>query len=436
LLYPSSNFSGLLWLIVLLCLAHSVDSVAQGSCLEYTYQQDITNVLDNSVPADVCASSGWYYQGDANYITSWSGDPNGGQPSSSTACPSPSSRLSQCTYAEIVEDPDPNPPDESTTTWHGKCRTIELFSCPFGYSEVVTPSQAYCEGPLEQVCVTCSDGLPPDLGGYPGCDRPDLQTCPDGSIIPASTACDIIDTPEECFSSASAECSSRGGTFVGAQFIEQTGQSPICLADCLVSDTSDWIICIDNSCTDDPNNDGELDVDTDSDGIPDPVDPDNDNDGIVDDSDTSPNGDGSVTINGDGSVNSGGQGGTGGGGDTGDTGDPGAGDCDPTALDYIECLDAGQLPDPELTTISDTDGLVQHWETITANLALVQAAEQVSSAFLAVSGSSCPTADIPFMGETYTMDMQCTMAASIGGLWSSLMLMVWAVIAFRVFMSA
>ena len=42
----------------------------------------------------------------------------------------------------------------------------------------------------------CADGLPPNLNGYLGCDRPNLQQCDDGSYILASSICSI--SPPVC----------------------------------------------------------------------------------------------------------------------------------------------------------------------------------------------------------------------------------------------
>lgn len=48
----------------------------------------------------------------------------------------------------------------------------------------------FCEGSGE--VENCIDGFEPDLLGYPGCDRPDLQQCAGGTMILASENCPVL----------------------------------------------------------------------------------------------------------------------------------------------------------------------------------------------------------------------------------------------------
>lgn len=71
-------------------------------------------------------------------------------------------------------------------------------SCPTGYTFDIVRTQCKidtpgsCEIPPE----TCNDGFPPDLLGYPNCDRPPLQQCSDGSYLLETEICPSITDPE------------------------------------------------------------------------------------------------------------------------------------------------------------------------------------------------------------------------------------------------
>lgn len=72
------------------------------------------------------------------------------------------------------------------------CMYLGYFTkdCPVGYA--LDYSTGVCDLVDLRACLDaqpqiCSDGLPPDLGGYPGCDRPELKQCEDGSYVRTDT---------------------------------------------------------------------------------------------------------------------------------------------------------------------------------------------------------------------------------------------------------
>lgn len=73
---------------------------------------------------------------------------------------------------------------------HCQYLSYKTKQCPVGYQ--LSYSSGQCQLNDLQACldsqpVTCSDGLPPDLGGFPACDRPLLKKCSNGAYVRKDT---------------------------------------------------------------------------------------------------------------------------------------------------------------------------------------------------------------------------------------------------------
>lgn len=117
----------------------------------------------------------------------------------------------------------------------------------------------------------------------------------------------------------------------------------------------------------------------------------------------------------------------------------GSGPCDPEQPDYAEC--AGFVSDAEpgtqdgLTTVTDIDQIGSDVYTRLGNVPLVLAVDNVADVFN-VGPQACPSPSFSLYGETFTIDMHCTILQQFTGTLSAIMLILYSVLGIRHVMSA
>lgn len=125
------------------------------------------------------------------------------------------------------------PLDSDGTGVH--CMYLEYFSktCPIGYE--IDFSTATCELTDLQACLDsapqiCEDGLPPNLAGYYGCDRPALKECSDGSYVRADLGiCPVPCTDYlSCYLHALESSSCAGAQYSEFEYVDPENWSLSC----------------------------------------------------------------------------------------------------------------------------------------------------------------------------------------------------------------
>lgn len=117
-------------------------------------------------------------------------------------------------------------------------------------------------------------------------------------------------------------------------------------------------------------------------------------------------------------------------------GETGAGECDPTAANYAECIG---IPGTGETTYSDQSGetMQQSAEGYYDSLSTVPIIAATSGIANIFSGTgTCPTPSFSAFGDTFTIDLHCTIYSNIAGIFSAVMLVFWSIVGVRNVMSA
>lgn len=115
----------------------------------------------------------------------------------------------------------------------------------------------------------------------------------------------------------------------------------------------------------------------------------------------------------------------------------GAGDCDPTAANYIECIaPQGNMPDH---TTGNAESFGEALQTFTDGFQQtppMQIIAKLEHAFDGASDGECPQPTFDVFGETFTIDMHCTLFDQISGVLSAVFSLLWCVMGIRIIASA
>lgn len=115
----------------------------------------------------------------------------------------------------------------------------------------------------------------------------------------------------------------------------------------------------------------------------------------------------------------------------------GAGDCDPTAENYIECI-APQGPMPEHTT-SEAQTVGEAFENFMTDLegtGPMQLIGKMGHAFDGAGGAECPAPTFEAFGQSFTIDMHCTLFDQFGSMLANVFSLLWVLLGIRIIASA
>lgn len=428
----------------------AVSSHANSACDQYTAtnenpQQEITSTLNSSY-----APGTYYFYGQTTnaYVKVRKERFDGVSPPNEIE---PGMSLNTCVY-------NPFPIRD--------CEYISgqlTMTCPAGY----TLSNGQCQLTDIQACeasqppVICDDGLPENLNGYPGCDRPDLVACEDGTYVNQSNGICPVDNLFECwdydscYSLAYSESGCAAGSYFEFNYINPEQWETVCTEP--PADSPDNISQggnADGNPYNDPNTpaSGQGSSPTVSDADPQTlalaIDEQLKNDfgnverairdGIASEVDNTTN----ITEK-LGSLESTNSDGFASLGDKLD-GISGqlsqSGPCDPKQPDYLDCIapEATALPVLPQAIASDTGEVLANYKSRIDSAPLTLAFANVSQLISAEAGD-CPSfsIDLPApISETITTTLHCDLMGVIAPIISAVMLIIYTFIGFRIFASA
>lgn len=118
----------------------------------------------------------------------------------------------------------------------------------------------------------------------------------------------------------------------------------------------------------------------------------------------------------------------------------GAGQCDPTAANYLECIGGGEPPEPtqwpdSQKTGQDLQAAGQGFIDQLSTVPIVAAGADFAGVFTGGTGT-CPAPTFSAFGQTFALDYHCTLYSQISGILSAVMLVFYSLVGLRNVMSA
>lgn len=127
--------------------------------------------------------------------------------------------------------------------------------------------------------------------------------------------------------------------------------------------------------------------------------------------------------------------GTGTGTGTGSGSGSGGGDCNPDAKTYLDCQEVGTGPSHTTNQYQNGSGAGEAYVSGLKSVPIVAAISNLSGV-LSTQNAECPAPTFEIFGQTFAINMHCTLYDSVSGILSTVMLIVWSIRGVKIIASA